>query len=278
MEVVLYNSESEMPCYLRKEKKETWNTLDQLEWDEWNFVPKRVSQPSKFHSHVTWKSHRHDYFNRAQVLRETHAAAAKREANDNKLASVSSYAQEMKEALAEEKKWAAEEEAEEEARKIKEAEEAEAFEALQAELAAKQYSNTILPTPEEYKPFEKQTPAERARKKSMANKKYYATNKNKRKKTDDDLTYEFCNVCGGEHKATPSGRSNHNVSYQHTAKLMRLYSAEAIMNSKTHINTIEQGEAYIDNLIKNSEDKLNRKLTRAEIKNKYKMLGAQYAS
>ena len=286
MEVVLYNSESEMPCYLRKEKNPAWNTLDKQEWDEWNFVPKRVSQPSKFHNHVTWKSHRHDYLNRAQVMRETQAAAAKREKYENRrvLSAVSNYEKEMKEAQEEEAKWEAEEKAEEEARKVKEAEEAvrkaewKAMKQLQETIT---YTNTVIPEPQEYIPFKKMTPAQKAQKKAIANKKYYAANKDKNKaknKKKDDEVYDFCSVCGGEHKMTTTGRSNHNVSYQHTAKLMCLHAAEAIMNNKSHINTIEQGEAYIANLIKNSEDKLCRKLTRAEVKNKYKRLAAQYAS
>ena len=293
MEVVLYNSESEMPKYLRKEKQDAWNTLDQDEWDKWNFVPKIEAQPSKFHNHVTWKSHRHDYLNRAQVMRETQAAAAKREKYENRrvLAPMSDYEKEMEEAREEEKKWEAEEKAEEELREVKakleatlarvdaakaRSEERKAMKELQEKIT---YTNTIIPEPEEYIPFKKMTPAEKARKKAIANKRYYAANKEKNKnKKKDDVAYDFCSVCGGEHKATASGRSNHNVSYQHTAKLMCLHAAEGIMNNKTHITTIEQGEAYIANLVKNTEDKMCRKLTRAELKNKYKRLAAQYSS
>jgi len=289
MEVVLYNSESEMPKYLRKEKQDSWNTLDQVEWDKWNFVPEIEAQPSKFHNHVTWKSHRHDYLNRAQVLRETQAAAAKREKYENRrvLAPMSDYEKEMEEAREEEEKWEAEEKLMEVKAKldatlvrIEEAkarsEERKAMKELQEKIT---YTNTIIPEPEEYIPFKKMTPAERARKKAMANKKYYAQNKERNKnKKKDDVAYDFCSVCGGEHKATPSGRSNHNVSYQHTAKLMCLHAAEGVMNNKSHINTIEQGEAYIANLVKNTEDKLCRKLTKAELKNKYKRLAAQYSS
>tara|TARA_R110000822_G_C15257538_1_gene487920 strand:+ start:223 stop:1068 length:846 start_codon:yes stop_codon:yes gene_type:complete len=281
MEVVLYNSESEMPYYLRKEKSDLWNTLDQAEWDDWNFVPTDYPQKSLFHQCNTWKSHRHDYFNRAQVLRETQEATSKRIAN--KMSSVASYAKEVKEAKEEERKWEAEEIAEQEASKVKEAEEArkfkEAEEAALKELQEKlNFTNTILPQPEEYIPFKKQTTEERAKQKSMSNKKYYAKSKKQSKKTKEDPVFEFCNICGGEHKATPSGRSNHNVSYQHTSKLMRLHAAGGIMNNKNHINTIEQGEAYIDNLIKNDEDNLCRKLTKAEVKNKYRRLAAQYTT
>jgi hypothetical protein len=361
MEVILYNNENEMPCYLRKEKNWAWDILEQAKWDEWNFVPMAMPQSSKFHSHVTWNSHRHEYFIRARLLRETNEAAAKRVINENKMTSVSEYEAEMAEAEAQQAIWDMEEQSEEDAKTLMQA---EVFEELNGELAKNDYSNIILPTPklpeeyksfvkltpaervkrkamankkyyknkkstddpipeqleeyepfvkqtpvekaikktmanrkyytankskntttddnsisEEYKPFVKLTPAERAAKKALANKKYYAANKNKTKpkKSDDTHEIEICPICGGKHKATPIGRTNHKLSYQHTSKLLLLHAAEAIMNKKPNITTIADAEAYIANFIKSSEDKLNRRLTRAEIKNKYKRLAAQYS-
>ena len=364
MEVILYNNENEMPCYLRKEKDWAWDILDQRKWDEWDFVPMSMPQSSKFHSHITWDSHRHEYFTRARLLRETNKAAAKRVINENKMTSVSEYEAEMRDAELQQAIWDMEEQSEEDAKTLIQA---EVFEELNNELAKNAYSNIILPTPkrpeeyksfakltpaervkrksmsnkkyylnkkstddpipeqsEEYEPFVKQTPAERAAKKTMANrtyytdnkskntttddnsipeqseeyktfikltpaervarkairnKKYYAANKNKikPKKPEDDVM-EVCHICGGEHKSNSRGRSNHKVSYQHTSKLILLYTAEAIMNKKTDISTIQQSEAYIADLIKDSEVKLNRKLTRAEIKNKYTRLLAQYSA
>jgi len=267
MEVILYNSENEMPNYLREYKDETWDIIDQDQWQHWNYVPISESQPSKFHSHVTWNSHRQDYFNRARILRETHKAAAMRESTDNKMTSASEYEAEMAEAAAEQERWDAEEAAEEAAMKAK---------ALQSKLDINIVSNTNPPTSS--KTFKKLTPAEKAAKKALANKKYYDANKNKikPKKTENDVM-EFCPICGGEHKATPIGRANHNVSYQHTTKLILLDAASGIMKKKPNITTMEQSELYIAGLIKNSEDKLNRKLTRTEIKNKYKRLAAQYS-
>ena len=268
MEVVLYSNENEMPCYLRKEKDETWDIIDQNKWEEWRYIPVYEPQPSKFHSHVTWTSHRNDYFNRARILRETTEAATKRESNDNKMTSANEYAAEMKEAEAQQLIWDAEEAEEAEANKTK---------ALQSNLDTNTDSNTFLPT--SAKTFKKQTPAEKANKKALANKKYYAANKNKikPKKPEDDVM-EICPICGGEHKATPIGRSNHNVSYRHTTKLILLHAASAIMTKKADITTTADAEAYIANLIKKAEDKLNRKLTRSEIKNKYTRLAAQYSA
>ena len=267
MEVILYNSENEMPCYLRKDKDETWDIIDQNQWEEWSYIPISESQPSKFHSHVTWNSHRQDYFNRARILRETHKAAAMRESTDDKMTTASEYEAEMAEAEAQQLIWDAEEAAEEAAMKAK---------ALQSKLDINIVSNTNPPT--SAKTFKKLTPAEKAAKKALANKKYYAANKNKPKaKKQKDDVMEVCPICGGVHKATPIGRSNHNVSYQHTTKLILLDAASGIMKKKPNITTIAQSELYIAGLIKNSEDKLNRKLTRAEIKNKYKRLAAQYS-
>ena len=363
MEVILYNNENEMPCYLRKEKDWAWDILDQRKWDEWDFVPMSMPQSSKFHSHITWDSHRHEYFTRARLLRETNKAAAKRVINENKMTSVSEYEAEMREAELQQAVWDMEEQSEEDAKTLMQA---EVFEELNGELTKNDYSHIILPTPkrpeeyksftkqtpservkrkamankkyyknkkltddpipeqleeyepfvkqtpaekaakktmanrtyyttnkskntttddnsiseqtEEYKPFVKLTPAEKANKKTLANKKYYAANKNKNKpKKPEDGVMEVCPICGGVHKATPIGRTNHKLSYQHTLKLVLLHAAEAIMNKKPNITTIADAEIYIANFIKSSEDKLNRRLTRAEIKNKYKRLAAQYS-
>jgi len=267
MEVILYSSENEMPCYLRKDKNETWDIIDQDQWEEWNYIPVSESQPSKFHSHVTWNSHRQDYFAKAQILRETNKAAVMRESIDNKMTTANEYEAEMKEAEAEQARWDAEEAAEEAAMNVK---------ALQSTVDINIDSNTNLPTPTAT--FKKLTPAEKAAKKALANKNYYATNKNKTKaKKPKDDVMEVCPICGGVHKATPIGRSNHKVSYQHTTKLILLDAASAIMKNKANITTTEQAEAYIAGLIEASQNKLNRKLTRAEIKNKYTRLSAQYS-
>lgn len=270
MEVILYNSENEMPCYLRKEKDESWDIIDQNAWQHWNYIPISESQPSKFHSHVTWNSHRQDYFNRARILRETQKVAAMRESTDDKMTTASEYEAEIAEAEAQQAIWDAEEAAE--------AAEAEAkkSKALQTKVDINAVSNTNLPTTKPV--IIKQTPAERAAKKAIRNKNYYEQNKTKAKKSDDDCVLVTCCICGGEHKANSRGRYNHKISYQHTTKLLLLHTAEAIMKKKANITTMEQAEAYIANLIKKAEDKLNRKLTRAEIKNKYKRLSAQYSA
>ena len=267
MEVILYNSENEMPCYLRKDKDETWDIIDQNKWEEWCYVPLSESQPSKFHSHVTWNSHRQDYFNRARILRETHKVAAMRESADDKMTTANEYEAEMAEAEAQQLIWDAEEAEEAEANKTK---------ALQSNLDTNTDSNTNPPTTETS--FKKLTPTERAAKKAIRNKKYYEQNKTKDKKSDDDCSLVSCSICGGEHKSNSRGRYNHKVSYQHTTKLILLEVASGIMKKKANITTMEQSEAYIVNLIKSSEDKLNRKLTRTEIKNKYKRLSAQYSA
>ena len=265
MEVILFN-ENDLPNYLREEKDETWNIIDQDQWEHWNYMPVSESQPSKFHSHVTWTSHRNDYFNRARILRETHKVAAMRESTDDKIASASEYEAEMAEAAAEQARWDAEEAAEAEAMKAK---------ALQSKLDINIDSNTNSPTS---KPAVlKLTPAEKAKRRANTNRKYYEQNKSKSKESDDDCALVSCCICGGEHKSNSKGRSNHKVSYQHTAKLILLHAAEAIMKNKANITTMEQAEAYIAGLIKKSEDKLNRILTRAEIKNKYTRLSAQYS-
>jgi len=267
MEVILYNSENEMPCYLRKDKDESWDIIDQNKWEDWCYVPISESQPSKFHSHVTWNSHRQDYFNRARILRETHKVAAMRESTDNKIASALEYEAEMAEAEAEQKQWDAEEAAEAEANKTK---------ALQSKVDNNADSNTNPPTTETS--FIKLTPTERAAKKAIRNKKYYEQNKTKDKKSDDDCSLVSCSICGGEHKSNSRGRYNHKVSYQHITKLILLHAASAIMKKKADITTTADAEAYIANLIKKAEDKLNRKLTRSEIKNKYTRLAAQYSA
>jgi len=278
MRIVIYNSEEEMPKHLRKEKQPEWNILDRMDWDEWNFVPKRKAQPSKFHSHVTWNSHRTDYFNKVNIKIAEEEAAKTRIAIDNKIGTTASYAQEQKEAEEEEKRFEAEEAAE-----AKAAEEAKAFEALQAELAKTEFTNTILPTPEaaeEYKPFTKLSDAEKAKRRKIHNRKTYLRRKAEGKtqtKVNKDAAYEFCEFCGGEHKATPAGRSNHRLTQLHTTKVLTNNICNYYIKKHSNIKTMEQAERALANLIKNSEASLCIKYTPITLKNKYKRLWAQYS-
>ena len=266
MGIVIYSSEAEMPKHLRKEKQDTWNTLDQAEWDLWNFVPTMTPQKSKFHNHVTWNSHRTDYFNKMDVKIAEDKAAETRIAIDNKFGSAASYAEELAEALAEEKKW----------------EEEEAYEELQAELAAKEFTNTILPTPEppeEYKPFTKQTQEQKAAKRKILNKKAYLKRKaeGKIQKVNKDAAYEFCEFCGGEFKDTPSGRHNHQNTQIHTTKVLTNNICNYYIKKFPNVKTMERAERVLANKIKESELSLCVKYTPITLKNKYKRLWAQYS-
>ena len=267
MSIVIYNSEEEMPKHLRKEKQPEWNILDRMDWDEWNFVPTMTPQKSKFHNHVTWNSHRTDYFNNMKTKIAEEEAAKTRIAIDNKFGSTASYAEEMAEALAEEKKW----------------EEEEAYEALQAELAAKEFTNTILPTPEppeEYKPFVKQTELERAAKRKIINKKAYIKRKaeGKIQKINKDAAYQFCEFCGGEFKDTASGRHNHQNTQIHTTKVLTNNICNYYIKKFPNVKTMERAERVLANKIKESELSLCVKYTPITLKNKYKRLWAQYSS
>ena len=278
MGIVIYSSEEEMPKHLRKEKQPEWNILDRMDWDEWNFVPTMTPQKSKFHNHVTWNSHRTDYFNKMKTKIAEEEAAKTRIAIDNKIGTAASYAQELKEAEEEEKMWEAEEAAEAE----KAAEEAKAFEALQAELAKTEFTNTILPTPEapeEYKPFTKQTQAQRAAKRKILNKKAYAKRKaeGKIQTTYKDAAHEFCEFCGGEFKDTPSGRHNHQMSQIHTTYMLRNNICKYYLKRHNNVKTMEQAEQVLANRIKESELSLCIKYTPTTLKNKYKRLWAQYS-
>ena len=279
MGIVIYSSEAEMPKHLRKEKQDTWNTLDQAEWDIWNYTPTDTPQKSKFNSHVTWNSHRTDYFNNMNVKIAEEEAAKTRIAIDNKFGSAASYAQELKDAEEEEARWEAEEAAE-----AKAAEEAKAFEALQAELAANEFTNTILPTPEPsepYKPFTKLSEAEKAKRRKIHNRKTYLKRKAEGKtqtKLNKDAAYEFCEFCGGEFKDTPAGRSNHRQTQIHTTKVLSNNICNHYIKKYPNVKTMERAERVLANKIKESELSLCVKYTPITLKNKYKRLWAQYSS
>ena len=265
MGIVIYSSEEEMPKHLRKEKQPEWNILDRMDWDEWNFVPTMTPQKSKFHNHVTWNSHRTDYFNKMDVKIAEDKAAETRIAIENKIGTTSSYAQEQKEAAEEEKKY----------------EEEEAFEALQAELAKTEFTNTILPTPEaaeEYQPFTKQTQAQKEAKRKILNRKAYLKRKaaGTIQTTYKDAAHEFCEFCGGEFKDTPSGRHNHSNSQIHTTYVLRDNICKYYMKKHNNVKTMEQAERVLANRIKESEASLCVKYTPTTLKNKYKRLLAQY--
>ena len=267
MGIVIYNTEAEMPLYLRKEKQEGWNILDRMDWDEWNFVPTTSPQKSKFNNHVTWNSHRTDYFNKMNIKIAEEKAANTRITIDNKIGTTASYNKEMAEALAEEKKW----------------EEEEAFEALQKELAAEEYTNTILATPEppeEYKPFVRQTASVRQRKRQAVNRKAYLKRKamGETQQTYKDATHEFCEFCGGEYKDTPSGRNNHQLSQIHATKVLTNNICNHYITKHTNVKTMEQAEQLLANKIKENEQSLCIKYTKTTLKNKYKRMWAQYSS
>jgi len=268
MGIVIYSSEEEMPKHLRKEKQPEWNILDRMDWDEWNFVPTMTPQKSKFHNHVTWNSHRTDYFNKMKIKIAEEEAAKTRIAIDNKIGTAASYAQEMKEAEEEEKRY----------------EEEEAYEALQAELAAKEFTNTILPTPEaaeEYKPFTKLSDAEKAKRRKIHNRKTYLKRKAEGKtqtKLNKDAAYEFCEFCGGEFKDTPAGRSNHRQTQLHTTKVLSNNICNYYIKKYPNVKTMERAERVLANKIKESELSLCVKYTPITLKNKYKRLWAQYSS
>jgi len=268
MSIVIYSSEAEMPKHLRKEKQPEWNTLDQAEWDIWNYTPTDTPQKSRFNSHVTYNSHRTDYFNKMNVKIAEEEAAKTRIAIDNKFGSAASYAQELKDAEEEEKRW----------------EEEEAYEALQAELAAKEFTNTILPTPEPsepYKPFTKLSDAEKAKRRKIHNRKTYLKRKAEGKtqtKLNKDAAYEFCEFCGGEHKATPAGRSNHRQTQLHTTKVLSNNICNYYIKKYPNVKTMERAERVLANKIKESELSLCVKYTPITLKNKYKRLWAQYSS
>ena len=262
MDVIIYNSEAEMPHYLRKEKNNNWNILDQADWDEWNFVPTSSPQKSKY-GHVTWNSHRTDYFNKMNIKIAEETAAKTRIAIDNKIGTTADYDKELADALAEEKLW-------------EEEEAAEAFEALQAQLEADEYKNTILPTPEPYTGFVKLTDAEKRERRRIRDRRDYKKNKAKRMEVNKESVYEFCDFCGGEHRATPQGRNNHQLTQIHTTKVLRTNICNYYIKRHTNIKNIEQAEQKLDNIIKTNEQSLCITYTGTTLKNKYKKLWAQY--
>ena len=274
MAIIIYSSEADMPKHLQSQKQSEWNILDRMDWDTYNFVPTDYPQKSLFHNHNTWNSHRTDYFNLMNIQIAEKEAAETRIKIDNKIGTAASFAEELKQAEEEEKEWEEEE--------AKEKAEAEEFEALQVQLAADEYKNTILPTPEPYMGFVKLTDAEKRERRRKRDKRDYQKNKEKIKaKVKDkskDVTYMFCEFCGGEHKDTPQGRSNHNVSQIHTTKVLRVNICNHYIKQYPNVKTMERAERVLDNKIKESEDSLCIKYTPTTLKNKYRRLWAQYAS
>ena len=274
MDIVIYSSEADMPKRLQSQKLPEWNILDRMDWDEWNFVPTDYPQKSLFHHHNTWNSHKTDYFKLMNIKIAEKEAAETRIKIDNKMGTTASYAEELKQAEEEEKEWEEEE--------AKEKAEAEAMAALQAQLAADEYKNTILPTPivEEYKPFEKQTDIQRAAKRKILNRKAYLKRKadGKIQETYKDATHEFCEFCGGEYKDTPSGRHNHQLTQIHTTKMLRNNICNHYIKKHPNVKTMERAERVLDNKIKESEMSLCIKYTPTTLKNKYRRLLAQYSS
>ena len=260
MGIVIYNSEAEMPKHLREEKQSHWTILDQEEWDIWNFTPTDTPQKSKFHNHVTWNSHRQDYFIKMNIYKDEQRAAERRIANDNKFGSADDYAQELKDAAAEEARWAEE----------------EALEALEKQ---PKMINTILPTPEKeppFTPFKKMTLEEKKAKRKLRNAKYYAKNKTKINNDYVDAPITKCKICGIEHRDHPRGVAGHIETVAHQSDLI-LHKAANLLVIKKGL-TLQEAKTYIKSHVKKTEDKLNRKLTPVAVKRKYENLLAQYSS
>ena len=78
MKIIIYNTEEEMPKYLRANRSQEWTILDKMEWDEWNYVPSDTPQKSMFHNHVTWNSHKQDYFIKMNIYKDEQRAAERR--------------------------------------------------------------------------------------------------------------------------------------------------------------------------------------------------------
>jgi len=260
MKVTIYNTEEEMPKYLRANRSETWNILDKMEWDEWNYVPSDTPQKSKFHNHVTWNSHRQDYFIKMNIYKEEERAAERRIANDNKFGSADDYAQELKDAAEEEARWAEE----------------EALEALEKQ---PKMVNTILPTPQkepEYIPFKKMTLEQKKAKRKLRNAKYYAKNKTKINNDYVDAPITKCKICGIEHRDHPRGVAGHIETVAHQSELILHKTANLLVKKKGL--TLEEALLYIKGQVTKTEDKLNRKLSAGAVKRKYENLLAQYSS
>ena len=260
MGIVIYSSEAEMPKHLRKEKQDTWTILDQAEWDIWNYTPTDTPQKSRFNNHVNYNSHRTDYFNKMNVTIAEEEAAKTRIAIDNKIGTAASYAQELKDAAAEEARWAEE----------------EALEALEKQ---PKMINTILPTPEKeppFTPFKKMTLEEKKAKRKLRNAKYYAKNKTKINNDYVDAPITKCKICGIEHRDHPRGVAGHIETVAHQSELI-LHKAANLLVIKKGL-TLQEAKTYIKSHVKKTEDKLNRKLTPVAVKRKYENLLAQYSS
>ena len=131
-----------------------------------------------------------------------------------------------------------------------------------------------------YKPFTKLSDAEKAKRRKIHNRKTYLRRKAEGKtqtKVNKDAAYEFCDFCGGEHKATPAGRSNHRLTQLHTTKVLTNNICNYYIKKHSNVKTMEQAERALANLIKNSEASLGVKYTPITLKNKYKRLWAQYS-
>ena len=260
MKVTIYNTEEEMPKYLRANRSEEWTILDKMEWDEWNYVPSDTPQKSKFHNHVTWNSHKQDYFIKMNIYKDEQRATERRIANDNKFGSADDYAQELKDAAAEEARWAEE----------------EALEELEKQ---PKMINTILPTPEKeppFTPFKKMTLEEKKAKRKLRNAKHYAKNKDKINSTYDEAPMIKCSLCGMEHKDHPRGYNGHiDTNYHQTSVI--LHKAANLLVKKKGL-TLEEALLYIKGQVTKTEAKINRKLGAAAIKRKYENLLAQYSS
>tara|TARA_R110000823_G_C15837715_1_gene490867 strand:- start:28 stop:813 length:786 start_codon:yes stop_codon:yes gene_type:complete len=261
MEVILYNSEEEMPKKLQEIRCEEWNILDKMDWDTWNYVPTDHPQKSMFNTYVTWNSHRQDYLSKASAKREIQVLSDKRKANENKWTTTDDYAKELKDAEAEEKMWADE----------------EAMEALKSKV---NYSNTIIvqAPPTEYQPFKKQSVEQKAAKRRERNRKAYQKNKAEIKETYEAAGNIECSFCGGEHKDNPRGLAGHLLTNRHQIHKFYMKAATALTTYGEKTITFEQAKAHIDNVVKKSEERLERKLSPQAIKTKYKNLYAQYSS
>jgi len=261
MDIVLYDTEEEMPKKMRPNKSATWNILDKMEWDDWNYVPTDHPQKSMFNSHVTWNSHRQDYIIKSDAKRAIEKLAERRMANDNKFGSADDYAQELKDAEAEEARYAEE----------------EAMEVLKEKLT---YSNTVIVEAAKpiYTGFKKMSEEEAKARLSVRNAARYKKNKDKLQKEFDESKMTTCGLCGGEHKDHPRGWGGHKQTVQHQVVVYYNKAAKARMSYGEKTITLEEAEQRINSIVKNTESKLNRKLSQIALRNKYKNLLAQYSS
>ena len=260
MKIIIYNKEEEMPKYLRPNRSQEWNILDKMEWDTWNYVPSDTPQKSMFHALTTWNSHKEDYFIKMNIHKQQELAAEKRIANDNKYGSADDYAQELKDAQAEEARYAEE----------------EALEALEKQ---PKMVNTILPTPEkepDFIPFKKMTIEEKKAKRKLRNAKYYAKNKIQINNDYVDAPMTKCKICGMEHKDHPRGVAGHIETTFHLTEVILNKAANKLVKSRGL--TLEEAKAHMKLQVIKAEDKLHKKLAPGAVKRKYENLLAQYSS